>query len=478
MRQVYVVDGSVDSLLITGAEVPLGVYSPTDVLSLYQRLLPNEYFDELRRVGTLCENNRVYNARTVMWMMTRQRMEGGTMSSSLLELIRGLPTDFWPLPCKRLRPGPDGQKRNLSQNTASFNEAQRSLKRSVVEKGYDHSLTGLLAQAKEKEPEAGGVFILDGSTTRTAHTEELCRLYPPGKNQHGESHWPVMRVLVAHDAYTGLAMRPQWGAFYGPEAVSEQALLIQALDRLPNGATLLADTNFGVFYVAHAATQKGHPVLLRMQPMRAKRLLGGAWQDGLDQRIEWRPSLEERKKYNFPEDACVVGRLIVRQVQPNNGKPAFLLGVFTTLPGSPEELLSLYGRRWEIETDLRTLKSSLQLGQLTCTSSEMVAKELIMGMFAYNLVRMVTFLAAQTTGLPPRAFSFTQVRNVINAFAPLIAAARDPREAEQQLQRMMYYVNRALLPKRRQRPSQPRAAWGKPSTYPKRKGITDAKDSI
>ena len=39
----------------------------------------------------------------------------------------------------------------------------------------------------------------------------------------------LVRVLVAHDLRTGLAMRPEWGPMNGPDAVSEQALLERAV---------------------------------------------------------------------------------------------------------------------------------------------------------------------------------------------------------------------------------------------------------
>ena len=160
----------------------------------------------------------------------------------------------------------------------------------------------------------------------------------------------------------------------------------------------------------------------------------------------------------------------MRQVQPRNGSEPFLLALFTTLEGEADEIVQLYGTRWDIETDLRSLKSTLQLEQLTCTSPEMVAKEMDVAMLAYNLVRAITFVAAQQAGLAPRAFSFTRVRNVINAFAPLIANAKDEREGRQWFDRMMYYVGQAKLPKRnRKRPSYPRAVWGRPQVYPKRK---------
>ena len=160
----------------------------------------------------------------------------------------------------------------------------------------------------------------------------------------------------------------------------------------------------------------------------------------------------------------------MRQVQPSNGKKPFLLALFTTLEEDSDSVLDLYGYRWNIETDLRSLKTMLGLDQLSSTTPEMVAKEIDLAMVAYNLVRAVTCVAAEKAGLKPRQFSFTRVRNVINAFAPMIAAARDPREAQHWADTMMYYIHQAKLPRRhRKRAPYPREVWAKPEKYPKRR---------
>jgi len=100
----------------------------------------------------------------------------------------------------------------------------------------------------------------------------------------------------------------------------------------------------------------------------------------------------------------------------------------------------------------------------------MIAKEIVLGMLAYNLVRAVTYVVAEKTDKAPRDFSFTQVRNVVNAFAPRIAAAGDQQEVQRIYQDMLYYASQALLPKRRrQRRAYPRRMWGKPSGFPKRR---------
>ncbi len=191
-------------------------------------------------------------------------------------------------------------------------------------------------------------------------------------------------------------------------------------------------------------------MVLRLTAARAQRLAGGPLQ----------PSPTSRR-------CRVAGRLIVRQVQPSNGAEPFLLALFTTLEDSPEVVVELYGKRWTIEVDLRHLKGTLRLEELTCTSKEMVAKEIDVAMLAYNLVRAVIYLTALKAGLEPRVISFTQVRNVLQAFLPRIAAAPDERAARKLYDDMLYYLSQCKLSQRK-RSSYPRGVWPKSKTYPAR----------
>ena len=160
---------------------------------------------------------------------------------------------------------------------------------------------------------------------------------------------------------------------------------------------------------------------------------------------------------------------MVRQVQPDNGGKPFLLALFTTWPGTQEEIFDVYGHRWRIETDLRTLKSHLNLDQFTCQSPDMVAKEIEMAMAAYNLVRAVTCQASAQSGVPPRGYSFAQVQRIVQTFGPLLAEARNASQAKRIYEQMMRCVQQAKLPRRRKRPVYPRAVWGKGAKFPTRK---------
>lgn len=407
-----------------------------------------------------------------MWLLVLQRLQGGaSLAAAVVELLRGLPSSFWPRPCKRMRQWRE-QGTAPSSHTGAYNQARQALPLSIVEKSCDHIFDQLITRLDQTaSAEAPRTFILDGSSIRMPHSPALCETYPPGVNQHGEAHWPLLRVLVAHDLHTGLAMRPEWGAMHGAAAVSEQALLERAIDRLPSGATVMGDANFGVFSVAYTAAQRKHPVLLRLTADRARHLAGEALRDGIDRALLWRPSVDDRRNHpDLPADSCVQGRLMVRQVQPDNGSAPFLLALFSTLPSSQPEIFGLYGQRWAIETDLRTLKSTLRLEQLTCATPDMVAKEIDLGIAAYNLIRAMIAFASEQSGTPPRGYSFTQVRRIVQTFAPALAEAATPQAAQRIFDQMTKYIQQAKLPKRkRKRPSYPREIWKRGATFPSRK---------
>jgi hypothetical protein len=467
------VDGSVSQALTTtlpGGE-SLSPACLSGVVDLYRQAAPEEFFQQLEKELNLPARKRIFQLPLVVWMMVWQRLDAkATLSTAVQQVVQLRPQSLLP-DHKRIR------EKTVSSHTGAYSDARQAMPVKVAERVADRVLQHLLLPARRAALPGWNrrVLVLDGSTLEMPHTPELVKAYPPATNQHGASHWPVMRLLVADELTTGLAERPCWGPMYGPGAVSEQSLTEELLERL-EPSVLMADINFGVFSVAYAGMQRSHDLLLRLQPNRAGVVGRGLpLTSGTDQQICWRPSAHERKQHpELPADACVQGRLIVQQVQTSAGTSVTLY-FFTTLTLAVEQLLQLYGQRWNIETDLRSLKQTVKLQVLRCHSVDMIAKELILAIVGYNLVRAVMRVAADQNQLDPRRLSFSRCQDVVNAALPGLDAAPTEAEYQVRLARMLKRVASCKLPDRSRRSATPRHIWGHAPKFPKRKVVAPYK---
>jgi hypothetical protein len=71
-----------------------------------------------------------------------------------------------------------------------------------------------------------------------------------------------------------------------------------------------------------------------------------------------------------------------------------------------ESLAELYLKRWRIELWFDDIKTSMQMDVLRCKTPEMIEKEVLVHMIAYNLVRSVMQTAASTHGRTMEELSF------------------------------------------------------------------------
>lgn len=436
-----------------------------EALAIYRAAVPPVFFQNLRKASGQRAEGGVYTVAVTTWAMMRQRLDPkGTLSTVVQDVAEGQPQTLLPTH-KRLAEG------TLSSNTGGYSRARRRLGQEVTEEVADQIFNYLMTDAPEALPGLGRqVFLLDGSSLDLPATPELRNAYPPAQNQHGVAHWPVVRIVVAHDLISGLAMQPCWGPMYGDQAVSEQALAAAGMGRLPAGSVVVADRNFGIFSTAYDADHSGHPILTRLTDARTRLLLRGRLPQQTDEWVDWKPSRWDRAHHpDLPADACVRGRVIACQVT-RHGRTVQLY-FFTTLDLPPGQIAQLYGYRWNIETDLRSLKQTVHLHSLSTRSVAMVAKELVLAVAAYNLVRGTMCAAAHAAGIDPRQLSFSRVQDVVNACRPSLANADSPETYQRVLDRMLRRAAQCKLPRRPQRPSYPRAVWPRRNNFPNRKSL-------
>lgn len=437
---------------------------PGAIFGWFRQMMPQDFFDGVKRDLEIVENHCVFTLPVTVWLMILQRLSpAGTLESAVEQLRQGNGRELLD-DCKRVRDG------RISAHTGAYGQARMKLPVAAARRVAEHTFQSLYAGTP-----GGGIrdrlFVLDGSTIRLAHTAALAAAYPPAQNRRRPSHWPILRVTVLHHIRTGTAMPPAFGPAHGSQAVSEQSLAGELIDRLPPASVLIGDRNFGIFAVLWRAHRQGHQVLTRLTADRARRVAGGVLPaSGSDSRVVWEPSPHDRRAHpEIPAEARIAGRLVA--VKPAGVKG--ILYLFTTLEEIPAELGSLYGERWTIETDLRSLKEQVRLHQIEAKSPDMAARELFLAVTAWNLIRAVMQQAARQANVEPRRLSFSRARAALSAFAQASAHHRSLEERDRGWQLVLESIAQCKLPKRK-RASTPRLVWPRVQTFPKRKVLARA----
>lgn len=353
--------------------------------------------------------NAVYTTAVVLWMLVYQRMNPDkSLEAAVKKLIDSRP-DFLP-DNKRVREG------TLSTNTATYSQARSRMPLQAAE-WFAEQVSQSLIDATPPTLGTRRVFTVDGTTITLAPEAALQKAFPPASNQHGEGVWPVALLAVCHELSSGVGLIPEVGAMYGPNAVSETALLSRILRRLPPGSVVMGDSGFGIFAVAYQSASAGHGFVLRMTQQRFASLIRMATlvETGENYRVwvhEWRPSAKERKTHpDLPNDAVLKVRLHEIVVSDS-----LTLLVVTDLEESSAVLAGLYERRGDVEIDIRNLKVVLNTEQILARSVDTFHKELLASMVSYNLVTQFRCQAAELIREPPRRMSFKRTWTTFNQF--------------------------------------------------------------
>ncbi len=378
----------------------------------------------------------VYTTSVTLWLLILQRLKGGaTLSSVVKDLIADIPSFVGDN--KRI------EESLLSGNTSSYSDARKRLKLKTVMGLFDKMSESIIAQTDR--PNARRMYLLDGTTLTLPPTPELKAAFPPATNQHGESVWPLMMLLVAHELTTGCAVKPEIGAMYGNKKDSELKMSRKVMKRLPPGSIIVADAGMGIFSVAHGAVEAGHDVVLRLTKSRfkslvkkAKPLFENTWM------LIWNPSPKERiTTPELPDNAQVEIRIHRKQF---DGKEMYVATTLLKYP--PEEVFEIYHFRQDVETDIGDIKVTMDTENIRAKSKEMVLKELYSSLIAYNVVVQFRREAAKVAKKRPREMSFKGVWDTFEIVLRRDLLVLSPEQCLERYQRALSIAAKDIIPHR------------------------------
>jgi len=263
------------------------------------------------------------------------------------------------------------------------------------------------------------VKLVDGSTSTVPDSPANQQAFPPHRGRRGLSY-PLIRWVCLISLATAGMLDFNYGPYQGKR--TGELALFRALQRsLQAGDVLLADRFFCTWFTFALSLQQDVDVVARLHASRNQDFRVGTRYGPGERLMFWkkptRPEWLDEATYESLPHYLAVREILVHVTIP--GRRTRRLIVATTLlerhQYSREAVVELYSARWQVELDIRSLKTHLSLGELRCQSPEMVAREIWGGLLAYNLVRKVNCQAALLQGVRPRQLSFTACRQALCA---------------------------------------------------------------
>lgn len=301
--------------------------------------------------------------------------------------------------------------------------------RALTRDAYQHVADPLDRQDRHRW-KGHRVLLIDATTFSMPDTEELRAHFGLPSGQKPGCGFPIAHVLMLFNARTGLAV----DAITAPFHTHEMTLAQDTHGHMDQGDLVLGDDSFGTYAHLALLAERGvyglfpahHVRIVDFTPGRAcieprqardgKGVPRSRWVKSLgelDQIVEWFKPPKKPKWMTAEHWKRLPQKLTVREVRGTVTRPGFrpvTLTVVTTLldpvlyPAG--ELLAMRLRRWDVETDLRHLKTTMGMEVLNCKTVEGVEKEMWMFLLIYNLARAVMVAAAKRQKVEISRISF------------------------------------------------------------------------
>ena len=335
-------------------------------------------------------------------------------------------------------------QRPCSANNASYCQARKRLPKALVS-----DLGALLGQRLESLApiawrwQGRCVKLFDGTSVSMPDTPSNQAAYPQSRSQAVGVGFPMVRIGALIGLASGAVLAYDLTALRG-KGTGEQTVLYGLLGHIQPGDIILADALLATWWLIQAIQSRGGDVVMAQHGRRSSDFAQGQILGRGDHIVQWRrpprPEWMVHSEYAaLPKtlrmrEIEVQGRVVVSTLCDARCTSAQALDPARPRPAgkssdarctSAQALDQLYGMRWSIEVDFRSLKATMAIDVLRCKSSEMVDKEIAAYMLAFNLVRWAMGASAVLADVLPRALSFASAKRLLSGFAQQLIGGSD-----------------------------------------------------
>ena len=249
------------------------------------------------------------------------------------------------------------------------------------------------------------VRLVDGTTLVMPDTPANQAEYPQPKSQKPGLGFPLCRMVGLVCLGSGALLNAAIGRCQGKGA-DEQTLLRSIRGTLEHGDLLLGDALYATYFLLCTLRERGIDAVFQQHGARQR-----TTDFRLGQRLGVRDHLIVLTKPHVKPDWMSQAdyeqapqSLTVRELR--TGGKTLVTTLTCPKQTSKAALKSLYDSRWNIELDLRNIKTTLGMERLSCQTPAMAIKEIWVYLLAYNLIRLMMAQAALLARRLPRQLSF------------------------------------------------------------------------
>jgi hypothetical protein len=313
------------------------------------------------------------------------------------------------------------------------------------------------------------VWLVDGTSCSMPDTPELQAAFGQPGSQAPGCGFPVANVVALFCWASGAVLEVAIGSYH----LSELALWRTLWPHLAAGEIVLGDRFYCSFYDLVGVLRRRADAVCRLHQRRPADFRRGQRLGKNERLVTWRrpawphrPRGLTRRQWRELPDTLTV-RLIRFAVDVPGFRSRRVIVATTLL--DPEaypvhEIAALYRDRWLIELRFRDLKITLGLDVCRGQSADVVRKEIVMHLVAYNLIRTLMWQAAREYGRSLHRLSFAGTVSRLRAVMPYLWLYHGSDRAAAPYQLLLTWIAHDPVPHRPNR-LEPRAVKRRPKQY-------------
>ncbi|OUL22210.1 IS4 family transposase [Nostoc sp. 106C] len=420
----------------------------------FQKLLPESQIEQAIKELSIKYRHRLFDPFVTLWAFLSQVLDvDKSCHNTVSRVIAWLATENVEIP---------------STDTSAYCQARKRLPEQLLQKLFEESGESLEIMVTPEHLWCGRhVQVIDCSTVSMPDTLENQKSYPQSNSQKLGCGFPIAKIGVLFSLATGAAI----ALVIDVLNTNDIKLARRLYQFLKPFDVLLGDSAFCSYADFLEICRCNCDAVIRKHNSRCQKLKGGVIVGQNDKIVTWHKPRTRPKALTLEEFAALPKMLQVREISDLINISGFRtqsVSLITTLLDTDafptHALTQLYRDRWDVELDLKHLKTTLGMDILRSKTPAMIRKEIYAFLLAYNLLRSVMWDAGTTYGTPPLRLSLQGTRHHLRHFLPQLKSVPSPQRDCVYSTLLKVIVHKAV-PKRPQR-VEPRVKKRRPKTYP------------